>query len=166
MALRQYRRVINGRTAEGTSGVLVDGDAGARESYDVEDGQFDIAHLWNVATLSLETTDQSGTARMADIFTLPPGSSRFFVMSMPPTEEPTGWHRTNTIDYEYIVSGRIDLLMEDGSSVTLEAGVVNVQLGGMHQWWNRYDEPCVLAVVMVGVPSDDPPGIPDSSASG
>jgi quercetin dioxygenase-like cupin family protein len=78
---------------------------------------------------------------------------------MAATAAPTGWHRTNTIDYEYIVSGRIDLLMEDGSSTTLEAGDVNVQLGGMHQWWNRYEEPCVLAIIMVGVPSDEEAGV-------
>jgi quercetin dioxygenase-like cupin family protein len=81
---------------------------------------------------------------------------------MGPTPAPTNWHRTNTIDYEYIVSGRIDLLMEDGSAITLEAGDVNVQLGGVHQWWNRYQEPCVLLVVMVGVDSDEPPGVPAS----
>ncbi len=144
MTQRQYRRVVNGKTSEGKWGVLEDGEAGARESYDVEDGQFDIVHFWNVDSLSLETTDRSSASRLADIFTLPPGSSKFFIESMPSTAEPTGWHRTNTIDYEYIVSGRIDLLMEDGSSVTLDAGDVNVQLGGMHQWWNHYGEPCVL----------------------
>ena len=59
MTQRQYRRVINGKTAGGRWGVLEDGEAGARESYDVEDGQFDIVHFWNVPTLSLETTDRS-----------------------------------------------------------------------------------------------------------
>ena len=166
MTQRHYRRVVNGKTAGGTWGVLEDGEAGARESYDVEDGQFEIVHFWNVSTLSLETTDRSDVSRLADIFTLPPGSTKFFIESMPSTAVPTGWHRTNTIDYEYIVSGRIDLLMEDGSSVTLDAGDVNVQLGGMHQWWNHYDESCVLAIVMVGVPSDDPPGMPDPPAAG
>ena len=158
MTQRQYRRVVNGKTNEGKWGVLEDGEAGARESYDVENGQFDIVHFWNVDHALAGDDGPISGSRLADIFTLPPGSSKFFIESMPSTAEPTGWHRTNTIDYEYIISGRIDLLMEDGSSVTLDAGDVNVQLGGMHQWWNHYGEPCVLVIVMVGVPSDDPSG--------
>ena len=93
---------------------------------------------------------------MTEIFDLAPGSSRFVIESMPPTPEPSGWHRTSTIDYEYIVSGKIDLAMGDGSVVTLEKGDVNVQLGGVHQWWNRYEEPCVLVIVMVGVEDEEP----------
>jgi hypothetical protein len=154
------RRVVSGRTAQGQWGVLADGTATASESYLVEGASFDIVHFWNAATASLETADASAIAKLADIFSLAPGSSRFFVESMGPTPAPTNWHRTNTIDYEFIVSGRIDLLMEDGSAVTLEAGDVNVQLGGMHQWWNRYEEPCVLLIIMVGVDSDETPGVP------
>ena len=157
MAL-QHRRVINGKTADGKWGVLEDSEASARESYEIENAAFEVLHLWNVATLSLDTTDHSHASHLTDIFTLPPGSSKFFIESMPPTVEPSGWHRTNTIDYEYIISGRIDLLMEDGTAVTLQAGDVNVQLGGMHQWWNRYLEPCVIAIIMVGVPSEEIPG--------
>jgi len=161
-----HRRVIEGKTAAGKWGVLADGEAGARESYEIEGSAFQIVHLWNAATLSLDTTDHAHESRLTDIFTLPPGSTKFFIESMPPTAEPSGWHRTNTIDYEYIISGRIDLQMEDGSSVTLEAGDVNVQLGGMHQWWNRYEEPCVFVIAMVAVESDDEPGMPGSSSAG
>jgi hypothetical protein len=39
-----------------------------------------------------------------------------------------------------------------------------VQLGGVHQWWNRYEEPCVLVIVMVGVEDEEPPGVFDSPA--
>jgi hypothetical protein len=154
------RRVINGKTAEGNWGVLVDGEANAIESYPIEDASFDIVHFWKAHALSLDATDQSPGAKLADIFSLAPGSSSLFIESMPPTAAPSGWHRTNTIDYEYIISGRIDLMMEDGSAVTLEAGDVNIQLGGMHQWWNRYEEPCVLFIVMVAIESDEVPGMP------
>jgi quercetin dioxygenase-like cupin family protein len=112
-----------------------------------------------VDALSLETTDHADEASLTEIFSLAPGSTRFLIESMGSTEGPTGWHRTNTIDYEYIIAGRIDLLMEDGSAVTLEAGDVNIQLGGTHQWWNHYGEPCVIAIIMVGVPSEEIPGV-------
>jgi hypothetical protein len=163
MSERQHRRVVSGKTAGGAWGVIADGPATASETHLVEGSPFEVTHFWNAGTLSLETTDRSDEAKLGDIFTLAPGSSRFFIESMGPTAAPTSWHRTNTIDYEYIVSGRIDLLMEDGSSVTLGPGDVNVQLGGMHQWWNRYEEPCVIAIIMVGVESDERPGVPDSA---
>jgi hypothetical protein len=159
MAGLQHRRVVSGRTAGGGWGVLVDGPADATETHQVQGAPFDVVHFWNAAVASLGTADHSREATLGDIFGLAPGSSRFFVESMAPTDAPSGWHRTNTIDYEYIVSGRIDLLLEDGSAVTLEAGDVNIQLGGMHQWWNRYDDPCVLLIVMVAVPSDEVPGV-------
>jgi len=156
----EHRRVVSGRNADGKWGVLEDGEAGAHESFDIDGAPFDVVHFWNAGTLSLGTDDRSGQASLADIFSVPPGSTRFFVESMGATPAPTNWHRTNTIDYEYIISGRIDLTMEDGSAVTLEAGDVNIQLGGMHQWWNHYGEPCVFFCVMVGVESDSPPGVP------
>jgi hypothetical protein len=37
---------------------------------------------------------------------------------------------------------------------------VNIQLGGMRQWWKRYEEPCVLFIVMVAIESDEVPGMP------
>jgi hypothetical protein len=156
------RRVVSGKTDDAGWGVRADGTATEVERHLVEGSPFDVLHLWNAGSLVLDTTDRTDTATLGDIFTLPPGSSRFFIESMGPTAAPTSWHRTNTIDYEYIVSGRIDLLMEDGSSVTLGPGDVNVQLGGVHQWWNRYEEPCVLVIVMVAVESDEVPGVPDS----
>jgi hypothetical protein len=66
MALH-YRRVINGQTAGGSWGVLDDGEATARESYAIEDASFEIVHLWNVTTLSLDTTDHAGSSRLTDI---------------------------------------------------------------------------------------------------
>ena len=153
------RRVVSGKTATGAWGILTDGRVESVERHEVQGSAFDVAQFWNAGELSLETTDRSQDANLSQIFALAPGSSRFFVESMAPTAAPTGWHRTNTIDYEYIVSGGIDLLMEDGTSTTLEAGDINVQLGGMHQWWNRYDEPCTLAIIMVGVASDEVPGV-------
>jgi hypothetical protein len=156
------RRVVSGQTAEGKWGVLQDGGATATESFVIDGAPFDVVHFWNAHALSLEATDHADEATLGQIFTLAPGSSRFFIESMGPTTTPTSWHRTNTIDYEYIVSGRIDLMMEDGSAVTLEAGDVNIQLGGMHQWWNHYGEPCVFFCVMVGIESDEEPGAPTS----
>ncbi len=57
-------------------------------------------------------------------------------------------HRTDSIDYIVIISGEIDMELDD-SLVHLKAGDVMVQRGTIHNWVNRGTAPCVLAVVLV-----------------
>ena len=154
-----FRRVVSGRTPEGRWGVLEDSSVGPTDLFDVQGQPFATAHFLALDELSLGAADKRATATLGEIFSLVPGSVRFFIESMAPTPEPSGWHRTNTIDLEYVISGEIDLFMEDASSVTLRQGDLNIQLGGNHQWWNRSSEPCVLLIVMIGVSSDETPGV-------
>jgi hypothetical protein len=88
MSDQQRRRVISGKTDNGKWGVLADGPATAVERHLIEGSPFDVLHLWNAATLALETTDRSDAATLGEIFTLPPGSSRFFIESMGPPPPP------------------------------------------------------------------------------
>ncbi|TPW30624.1 cupin domain-containing protein [Pararhizobium mangrovi] len=57
-------------------------------------------------------------------------------------------HRTDSVDYAVIVSGKIKMLLDD-SEVTLSAGDVVVQRGTNHAWSNQFDETCVIAFVLV-----------------
>jgi naringenin degradation protein FdeH len=59
-----------------------------------------------------------------------------------------GMHRTRTLDYVAILSGEIDMLLDD-SEVHLKAGDVVVQCGTNHAWVNRGNEPCVAIFVLV-----------------
>lgn len=59
-----------------------------------------------------------------------------------------GMHRTRTIDYAIILSGEIDLLLDD-TDVHLKPGDVVIQRGTNHAWVNRGDQPCRIAVVLV-----------------
>jgi mannose-6-phosphate isomerase-like protein (cupin superfamily) len=59
-----------------------------------------------------------------------------------------GMHRTRTIDYIVILSGEIDMLLDD-SEVHLRAGDVVIQVGTNHAWVNRGKETCRAAVVLV-----------------
>ncbi|MCH9803657.1 cupin domain-containing protein [Acidimicrobiales bacterium] len=63
--------------------------------------------------------------------------------------ENPGMHTTSTIDYEYIVSGRCVLELDDGATKELAAGDTVVQSGTRHAWRNPYDEPCVLVAVLI-----------------
>ena len=57
-------------------------------------------------------------------------------------------HRTKSVDYAIIMSGEIDMLLDD-SEIHLKAGDVLVQQGTNHAWVNRGTETCRIAFVLV-----------------
>jgi mannose-6-phosphate isomerase-like protein (cupin superfamily) len=57
-------------------------------------------------------------------------------------------HRTRSLDYVIILSGEIDMLLDD-SEIHLEAGDVLVEQGTNHAWVNRGTEICRIAFVLV-----------------
>ncbi len=61
-------------------------------------------------------------------------------------------HRTDSIDYIVVISGEIDMELDD-SLVHLRAGDVMVQRGTIHNWINRGTDPCLLAVVLIDAKS-------------
>jgi mannose-6-phosphate isomerase-like protein (cupin superfamily) len=75
-----------------------------------------------------------------------------------------GMHTTDTIDFEYIISGEVFLDLDDGASVHLRAGDTVVQNGTRHRWRNDGAEPCRIVVFMVGTPRT-PSGVDVARAS-
>lgn len=57
-------------------------------------------------------------------------------------------HRTRTVDYAIILSGEIDMMLDD-STVHLKAGDVVVQQATNHAWINRGKEPCRVAFILM-----------------
>ena len=57
-------------------------------------------------------------------------------------------HRTDSIDYAVVLSGEIDMELDD-QVVSLRAGDVLVQRGTIHNWVNRGTVPCVVAFVLI-----------------
>jgi len=57
-------------------------------------------------------------------------------------------HRTETVDYAVVLSGEIDMQLDD-AMVHLRAGDVLVQQGTLHDWINRGTTACVVAFVLV-----------------
>jgi mannose-6-phosphate isomerase-like protein (cupin superfamily) len=109
-----------------------------------------LTHLWNTK----ETPADIGTGMfIADtgdephITPPPPGGSRFVMIDYPPGNSGT-MHRTETIDYIIVLSGEIDMVMDD-STVTLRAGDTMVQRGTNHAWFNRGTENARVAFVLV-----------------
>ena len=61
-------------------------------------------------------------------------------------------HRTASMDYAVVLSGQIDMELDDGEVVTLRAGDVLVQRGTVHNWTNPGTEPCIIAFVLMACP--------------
>ena len=67
-------------------------------------------------------------------------------------EEDPAMHTTRTIDYGIVLSGEIDLELDEGE-VHLAPGDVVVQRGTRHAWRNRGGEPCTMAFVLISSPN-------------
>jgi mannose-6-phosphate isomerase-like protein (cupin superfamily) len=57
-------------------------------------------------------------------------------------------HRTRSVDYAIILSGEIDMLLDEGE-VHLKAGDVLVQQATNHAWVNRGKENCRIAFILI-----------------
>src|SRR5262245_12884509 len=124
------RRVITGHDDGNVAKVILDGPAtNARTG-----GSGNVSTLiWCTdavpADIAIgETAEDMGARRLGT--PPPPNGTRFAVIDFPPGNKPT-MHRTETIDYVIVLSGRIDMDMDD-STVTLKAGDILVQRGTNH----------------------------------
>jgi mannose-6-phosphate isomerase-like protein (cupin superfamily) len=61
-----------------------------------------------------------------------------------------GMHTTDTVDIDVVISGEVDLELDDGSEVHLRAGDCVIQNGTRHAWRNRTSEPVVIFVTLLG----------------
>ena len=64
--------------------------------------------------------------------------------------ENPGMHTTDTVDIDVVISGEVDLELDDGATVHLKAGDCVIQNGTRHAWRNRSEEPAVLFVTLLG----------------
>ena len=61
-----------------------------------------------------------------------------------------GFHRTTTIDYIMLVSGEVDLILDEGRT-TVRAGDLVVQRNTNHAWHNMGDVPVDFWGVMMSL---------------
>jgi mannose-6-phosphate isomerase-like protein (cupin superfamily) len=156
---RPLRRVVTGHDETGKAVVVADSAAPVVRS----DPHFsvEVSELW---LTDRTPADNSGSAEpgLEDLPIQPPaGGSIFRIVEFAPigddpraaidpakgSEHPFA-HRTDTIDYQIVLAGEIDMVLDD-SVVHLETGDIVVQRGTNHAWVNRGDVPCVLAAVQI-----------------
>jgi uncharacterized cupin superfamily protein len=58
-------------------------------------------------------------------------------------------HKTETVDYVIVLSGEVDLVLDDGE-VHLKPFDVVIQRGTNHAWVNRGTQAALLAGVLIG----------------
>lgn len=137
------RRVVTGHTADGRAVVVSD------ETLNLQPGRRAVESrvLWTTEGFPIDNSgDEDGGERVVGI-SLPNGTV-FRVVDFHPGNAAMS-HRTETIDYAVVMSGEIDMELEPGEFIHLEAGDVLVQRGTIHNWVNRGDQPCRIAFVLI-----------------
>jgi quercetin dioxygenase-like cupin family protein len=140
----QIRRVVTGHTADGHATVKI--DEMAKNVISNRPGASSCV-VWSTRGFPVNNDgDVDPTA--APIGTTLENGSVFRIVRYEPGVTPRN-HRTDSIDYAVVISGKIDMELDDGVVVTLKAGDVLVQRGTIHNWVNRYAEPCTVAFVLI-----------------
>lgn len=144
---RPIRRIVTGHDDSACAKVLIDGHAANTRSS--QPGRFSTL-IWSTdatpADIALgEEIEDLGARKLG---TAPPaGGTRFTINDIPPGAR-GAMHRTETLDYVILLSGELDMEMDD-STVTLRAGDVMVQRGTNHAWINRGTEYARVAFVLI-----------------
>jgi naringenin degradation protein FdeH len=141
------RRVVTGHDAKGVARVLLDAPA-TNSRVSKSGGRSTLVWCTDRAPADIPTGEhfEDMGARLLGT-PPPPNGTRFTVNDIPPGR--TGpMHRTDTVDYAIVLSGEIEMQLDD-SSVRLKAGDVVVQRGTNHAWANRGTEPARVAFILV-----------------
>ncbi len=140
----KIRRVVTGHDRQGRAVVSIDETAKNVTSWRAGQEQ---TVIWSTEGFPADNTDDSdGSARK--VATSHPNGSVFRVVHYAPGVAPRN-HRTDSIDYGVVISGEIDMELDDGLVVHLRAGDVLVQRGTIHNWVNKGTVPCVIAFVLL-----------------
>jgi naringenin degradation protein FdeH len=168
------RRVVTGKDATGKAVAMIDGPAPSVHRR--PEGGIAITNLWVTACTPADLSSSEDTSTQKVGIPPPSNGTIFRVVEFAPQKEITadyetrlkmiqgiglapegpsrerardpGMHRTRTVDYAVILSGEIDMLLDD-SEVHFKAGDVLVQRGTNHAWVNRGDTPCQVAFILV-----------------
>jgi mannose-6-phosphate isomerase-like protein (cupin superfamily) len=168
------RRVVTGKDPSGKAIAMVDGPA--TSVHRRPEGGLAITNLWVTDSSPADLSSSEDTATRKVGIPPPANGTIFRVVEFAPEKEITAdyetrlkmiqgiglfpegpsrerprdpaMHRTRTIDYAVILSGEIDMLLDD-SEVHVKAGDVVVQRGTNHAWVNRGNAPCQVAFILV-----------------
>ncbi len=142
------RRVVTGHDKSGKATVTID---------EIVHGESrrpgaEAALIWTSLGFPANNDGDEDEAKRPDVGTFLPGGTVFRVLSLEPGNSPR-MHRTDSLDYAVVLSGEIDMELDDGLMVHCKTGDVIVQRGTVHNWLNRGAETCVLLFVLIDAKS-------------
>jgi quercetin dioxygenase-like cupin family protein len=140
----EIRRVVTGHTANGRAKVEI--DEIAKNVISNRPGASSCV-VWSTKGFPVNN-DGFHDPTSGSFKTTVEGGTVFRVVRYQPGVAPRN-HRTDSIDYAVVISGSIDMELDDGAVVELNAGDVLVQRGTIHNWVNRGAEDCVIAFVLI-----------------
>lgn len=138
------RRVVTGHTENGTAIFTSDNHF---ETVVIPSGDAAMTTIWTTATVPADLNDEID-GRNRDAGTTLKGGSVIRIVDMLPNAS-SPMHRTNSIDYGIIISGTIELELDNHVYKTLTAGDIIVQRGTIHKWRNpSNDDICRIVFVL------------------
>ncbi len=168
---QSVRRIVTGHDAAGKAVVLRDGPAPNVLVRGV--GRLASTQLWRTFATPADNSGDDDPV-VGEIVTPPPANGSVFrivefepvgaeiegldhsalasALGAKPAEDVANrhpfMHRTDSIDYAIILSGEIDMLLDD-SEVHCTAGDVIIQRGTNHAWVNRGTAACRIAFILI-----------------
>ena len=137
------RRVVTGHDADGRAVVKIDelvSNVTSRRPGHAA------TVVWTSEGYPVNNDGDEDAGKRDGVIPLPNGTV-FRVIQYDPGVAPR-MHRTDSIDYCVVMSGEIDMRLDD-ETVHLKAGDVVVQRGTIHDWVNNGTEPCMIAFVLI-----------------
>jgi quercetin dioxygenase-like cupin family protein len=138
------RRVVTGHSNGGKAIFISDNQY---ETIVIPSGDAAMATIWSTPSVPANLNDETD-GRERDAGTTLKGGSVIRVVDMLPKAS-SPMHRTNSIDYGIIISGTIELELENNEIKILNQGDIIVQRGTIHRWKNPSNtEICRIVFVL------------------
>lgn len=141
----QLRRVVTGHDGQGNA--IVEIDEIAEHWREGRPGGM-VCNVWTTETTPANNSLDTDGGKREGKFTMIHNGSVFRILHFAPGLE-RRMHRTDSVDYLVVMSGEIDMELDNGVEVHLKQGDVMVQRGTIHNWINRGTGVCVLAVILI-----------------
>ena len=125
------RRVVTGHTKDGKAIFISDDQF---ETKVIPTGDAAFAKIWTTAEVPADLNDDTD-GRLREAGTTLHGGSVIRVVDMLPGAT-SPFHRSSSIDYGIVMSGKIELELDNGSLTTCSPGDIIVQRGTIHLWRN------------------------------
>ena len=140
----EVRRVVTGHNENGKATVII--DEMSENVISRRAGQYSTV-IWATDQTPADLSSLKDISADVEATTVPNGTV-FRISRFEPGVAPRN-HRTASLDYAVVMSGVIDMELDDGEIVNLKAGEVLVQRGTVHNWTNPGVEPCMVAFILI-----------------